>query len=293
MERARPGRPAALRRRLTAAGGPRDRLLDVAARVPGSTPAWAALDRDRRSGGGLLAGALAFRLFGALLPLALLVAVAFGYAATVERTAPADAGDAVGLAPAVLESIAESSKLSTGTRWAVACTALVALFWSSASAARAIRAAHSLAWEGGVRRLGRPVQAAAVLVATLIALLGVWALVGTARAHLGFAVGLVVAIAAVVPFFGIWLGAAMLLPHGAAPWTALIPGAVLVAIGFEALHLGTSLFVAGRLERASATYGAFGVAFTILAWLYMLSRIIVSSAMLNAALWQERDDPRG
>jgi uncharacterized BrkB/YihY/UPF0761 family membrane protein len=292
MQGARPGLPAALRRKVTAAADLRDRLIDRAARVPGSGLAWAALDRDRRSGGGLLAGALAFRLFGALLPLALLLAVAFGYAATVERTAPAEAGEAVGIAPAVLESIAESSKLSTGTRWFVACGALFALVWSSASAARAIRAAHSLAWEGGVRRLGRPAHAAGVLIVTVVSLLGLWALVGAARAHFGFGGGLVVAIVAILPFFGIWLGASVLLPHGAAPWTALIPGAVLVAIGLQALHLGTTLFVAGKLERASATYGAFGVAFTILLWLYFLSRIIVASAMLNAALWQAREEPR-
>lgn len=291
MGGARPGVPEALRRGVTAAGDLRDRLLVLAVRVPGWTLASSALDRDRRTGGGLLAGALAFRLFGALLPLALLIAVVFGYAATVERTAPEDAGEAIGIAPAVLESIAESSKLSTGTRWVVACGALLALLWSSASAARAIRAAHSLAWEGGVHRLGRPVHAAGMLIAIVLALLGVWALVEAARTHLGAGPGLVVAIVAIVPLFGIWLGASMLLPHGAAGWPALIPGAVLVAIGLEALHFGTALFVAGKIERASATYGAFGVAFTILLWLYVLSRIIVGSAMLNAARWQARDEP--
>jgi uncharacterized BrkB/YihY/UPF0761 family membrane protein len=219
------------------------------------------------------------------------VAVALGYAATLERAAPSDAGDAVGIAPAVLESVAASSKLSTGTRWVVACGALVALGWSSASAARAIRAAHSLAWEGGVHRLGRPAHAAGVLVATVVALGCVWALVGAARAHLGL-VGLAVSLVAIGPFFAVWLGVSMLLPHGAAPWTALIPGAMLVAVGAQVLHLGTTLFVAGRLEHASATYGAFGAAFTILVWLYLLSRILVSSAMLNAALWQPPDDSR-
>lgn len=291
MDGAQRDTPPVPRRGLAAAGDLRDRALGVADRVPGSTVAWATLDRDRRSGGGLLAGALAFRLFGALLPLALLAAVALGYASTIERTAPADAGHAVGIAPTVLESIATSSKLSTETRWAVACGALVALGWSSASAARAIRAAHSLAWEGGVHRLGRPAHAAGVLVATMVGLCGVWALVGAARAHLGVG-GLFVTLAAVVPFFAVWLGVSMLLPHGAAPWTALIPGAVLVAVGVQVLHLGTTLFVAGRLERASATYGAFGTAFTILLWLYLLSRIIVGSAMLNAALWQAPDEPR-
>ena len=48
------------------------------------------------------------------------------------------------------------------------------------------------------------------------------------------------------------------------------------------------LFIAGRIERASETYGSLGVAFTILFWLFVVSRVIVASAMLNAALATER-----
>jgi membrane protein len=270
----------------------RARALEVATRAPGSHAGFAAVERDRRFGGGLLAGALAYRLFGALLPFALLVAVGLGYAATVDRSAPTDAADAVGIAPAILNSIAESSKLSTGTRWVVAVFAAFALLWAAMSAARAIRAAHCLAWEGGVRRLGRPLHAALLLVAAVIGFAAILAAAGAARSHLGLA-GLLLTLATIVPLFFAWLGVSALMPHGSAPWTALIPGAVLVAVGAQALHLGASLFVAERLERASATYGSFGAAFTILVWLYLFSRLIVGSAMLNAALWERGGGSRG
>jgi membrane protein len=95
----------------------------------------------------------------------------------------------------------------------------------------------------------------------------------------------VTALVALIPFFLIWLGLEWLLPHGDAPWQALIPGAVLVAVGMEIVHLGTVLFLAGRIEHASATYGSFGAALTLLVWLYIISRVIVGSAMLNASLW--------
>jgi membrane protein len=258
--------------------------MQALARVPGVL---AAIDRDRRHGGGLLAGALAYRLFGALLPLSLLFAVLLGYAAAVDSDAPAAAGRAVGLRQALAGSLAESSKLSAGTRWVVAASALFALVFSATAAARAIRAVHTLAWEGGVRRLGRAVPAGLLLVGAVLAFLAVWGLVGSARAHLGV-LGYVAAVAAVVPFFAIWLGLSWLLPHADAPWTALIPGAALVALGMQVIHLGTVLFVSGRLERASATYGSFGAAFTVLVWLYLASRIIVGSAMLNAALYRNR-----
>jgi membrane protein len=281
-------RLAATRERVAErAGLLRERSLAAASRTPWYAPGSAALLRDRRHAGGLLAGALAFRLFGALLPLALLAAVAMGYAATVDRTSPEKAGKAVGIAPALLSSVAESSKLSNGTRWTVAAFAVFALVWSAMSAARAIRAAYSVAWTGGVQPLNRAVPAGLVLVAAVVAVVAVVAGARWARHELG-AVGVLVAIAAVVPFFGIWLGASYLLPRAGAPWTALVPGAVLVAVGMLVIHLGTVLFVANRVQRASATYGSFGAAFTILAWLYVVSRVIVASAMLNAALWERR-----
>ena len=265
----------------------RERALAIAPRAPGFEHALGAVRHDQRHGGGLLAGALAFRLFGALLPLALLIAVLLGYATTLDRSAPKQAGEAVGLAPALLESIGESAKLSAGTRWSVALFAVVALLWSAISAARAIRAVHSLAWEGRVGKLRRPLPAALALLAAIAAFAAVFGVAGKARAELGVG-GLLVSIAAVAAFAAIWLGLVWLLPHGDADWTALVPGALVVALGIQLIHLGTVLFIAGRIERASDAYGSLGVAFTVLFWLFIISRVIVASAMLNAALALER-----
>ena len=76
-----------------------------------------------------------------------------------------------------------------------------------------------------------------------------------------------------------------------------MPGAILVSLGIQLVHLSTVLFIGAKVARASATYGSLGVAFTVLAWLYILSRIVVASAMLNAARWEQREQlpprPRG
>src|SRR4051794_38291823 len=124
-------------------------------RVPGFHVTLSAVERDRRLGGPLLAGALAFRLFAVMLPLSLLVAVGIGYAATVNRAAPSEAGKSLGIGQAALESIAQSSKLSTSAAWLVGGTAIVALLYASFSAAKAIHAAHCLAWYGSVKKIER------------------------------------------------------------------------------------------------------------------------------------------
>jgi uncharacterized BrkB/YihY/UPF0761 family membrane protein len=263
----------------------RARALGVASAAPGYDLSRAAFDRDRHAGGGLLAGALAFRLFAALLPLALLVTLALGYATTVDDGATGDAAEELGIRRSLLDSFSQSASLSTGTRWTVALFGIFALLWSATSAARAIRAAHSLAWAGRVTPVRRPLHAGVALIAAIVVVFLVWSGVGYARAHLSGVLGVLVAVVALVPFFGIWLGLEWLLPHGDAPWRALIPGAVLVAIGMEIIHLGTVLFLARRIEHASATYGSFGAALTLMVWLYIVSRVIVGSAMLNASLW--------
>ncbi len=265
----------------------KERALAMASRAPGFEPVAGALDHDRRHGGGLLAGALAFRLFGAMLPLALLLTVLLGYAATVDESAPSEAGEAIGIGPAILESMADSAKLSSGTRWSVTIFAVCALLLSGSSAARAIRAVHSLAWEGKVGRFKRPLPAALVMLAAIAAFAIVIAVATRARAEFG-AGGLLITLSAIAAFFAIWLGLSWLLPHGDAGWRALVPGALLVAVGIQLIHLGTVLFIAGRIERASDAYGPLGIAFTLLFWLFVVSRVIVGSAMLNAALFQRR-----
>ena len=265
----------------------RTRAMEIAPRAPGVQWALAAIGRDRQYGGGLLAGALAFRLFGALLPLALLLAVTLGYAATVERDAATEASEATGISEALLMEVAESSKLSNGTRWVVMAGAVLALLWAAIWAARAIRAVHYIAWTGGVERMGRPIQGALVLIGAIAAVGAVIAGAGAARENLG-TVGLIIAVGVTFAFFGIWLWMEWMLPHGEAPLRALIPGAIVVAVGIQAVHLTTALFIGAKVARASATYGSLGVAFTVLAWLYILSRIIVASAMLNAARWERR-----
>ena len=85
---------------------------------------------------------------------------------------------------------------------------------------------------------------------------------------------------------GVWLGLSLLLPHADATWRALLPGAALFAIGHAALEVATVYYFAPKLTRAPALYGSLGTAATLLLWLFLISRIIVASGFLNAALWR-------
>ena len=77
------------------------------------------------------------------------------------------------------------------------------------------------------------------------------------------------------------------LPHRGS-WRDLWPGALLLALGTQAIHLVVALYLAPKLGRSSELYGALGAATVVLLWLYLLARLVVAGAFLNAALWEQK-----
>src|SRR5688572_4647082 len=67
------------------------------------------VDRDANVGGGLIAGALAYRFFILLLPLALVAVAGLGFTADASGKTPEEAAKAAGLAGLVSSSIAQAA----------------------------------------------------------------------------------------------------------------------------------------------------------------------------------------
>jgi uncharacterized BrkB/YihY/UPF0761 family membrane protein len=86
----------------------------------------------------------------------------------------------------------------------------------------------------------------------------------------------------------LWFALSRALPHPAVPWTALVPGALLFAGGYLAYNLAVTLYFAPRAARASTVYGTLGVALVLLVSLFLFSRLAVTTAELNATLWERR-----
>ncbi len=87
---------------------------------------------------------------------------------------------------------------------------------------------------------------------------------------------------------GLWLLASVkVFPHPPeADWRALLPGALLVGIGIEALHVFTVVWIAHSFERKSETYGAIGGSLALLLWAYVLGRILAAAPVLNSVMWR-------
>jgi uncharacterized BrkB/YihY/UPF0761 family membrane protein len=239
---------------------------------------------DRRVAGSVLAGALAYRLFAAMLPLALLAAVLIGWLGGSDGKALNGTASSAGVSTVVVESVATASRVAETQRWVLIAFALFTIMISAYAAVKAIRAAFALAWDIPIERWSRPLAAALALIGTVLAVFALWGLSAWAREQLGPAGTLIMVIGAAAGFFALCMAACELLPHRPVSWKELVPGAALMAAGLQLMHVVTVVWLAHKIQTASATYGALGTAFALLVWLYLISRLVVAGAVLNATL---------
>jgi uncharacterized BrkB/YihY/UPF0761 family membrane protein len=253
---------------------------------------FATRERDQRAVGSVLAGAIAFRLFVYLLPLFLAVVVIMGIASTLNGDVADDVGGRLGLSRYVADSVATATRESKRSLWILVPLTLWAIYSGGLGTAKVLRSIHALAWEQPIDRMRKGWLHAVVTFGVALAIGGSIAGLQAIRQSSERA-GLVFIGAEIVVLVAVWLGASLLLPHDpAASWTHLLPGAVLVGSGIWILHAVSVYFLANRIVSASEMYGSLGVAAALLAWLYILGRLLVGSAMLNSTLWHRNHPAR-
>ena len=243
------------------------------------------VEHDARIGGGLLAGALAYRLFVLLLPTALLFVSGIGlYADVAHKSTRAAAKDA-GLQGLIASQVASTA--SGNAQWAVFIVMLPVALYAATRLYRAIAITHAIAWIGsgrGVRVTPRGVGLLiAMLLMTLVAVeIGRWV-----RRHIELG-GLIALLLYVVLVGGAWLVLSRELPQREVGWTALLPGAVVVGVGLLLVNVFNVYITTRLVEDRADTYGALGIAAALLFSLVLVGRVIVVSAELNAELDDRR-----
>jgi uncharacterized BrkB/YihY/UPF0761 family membrane protein len=248
------------------------------------------VDRDSEVGGGIIAGALAFRLFIWLLPLALVAVAGLGIAARESAESPQAAARALGLTGLVTHSVATAAK--GGQRWYALAIGIPILIFATRSVLRVLIGTHRLVW--GDLRVETPKPKLGATLRLLVLILGYYCLAGFAtwlRASSG-GLGLILTLAVTIGYAGFWLLVSLRLPHHHARWTALIPGALLFGIGAEVLQLVALYLVAPYSLEKEGTYGALGLAAGLMLGLFFASRLIVSAAIVNATLWERKATSR-
>ena len=72
----------------------------------------------------------------------------------------------------------------------------------------------------------------------------------------------------------------------------LLPGALLIGVGVQVLHLISAFYLVNRISSSSQLYGALGAAATLLLWGYLLARVLIGASTLNHTLFRYRDVAR-
>ena len=256
-------------------------------RLPGAAHARAALERERLAAASLLAGGLAYKLFFWFVPLGLVFAAVLSFWVDEDRVGLQDAARSFGISGAATQSAMKAIAEQHHARWYFLLAGLVLLVWFGIGVIRALYVAHSIAWNLRPEKPDRPVVAGLAFSGIVTTLIVVSASTQYLREQLG-GTGLWLTMLLFLFYLGAVLWITGKLPHRSTSWRDLLPGALLVAFGTHAIHIVVVLYLVPKLGHSSELYGALGTATVILLWLYLLARLLVAAAFLNAALWDHR-----
>ena len=160
---------------------------------------------------------------------------------------------------------------------------MILLLWAGYSGAKAVQLVHSLVWDEPPRKT-KPLQGSLAFTGVLLA---VWAIVALTWWVRGDWPGVFAPLLTFAPLTGLWLWVSLQLPHRDAPWKALLPGALLVGIGFPVLHELVLTFLVPKLEKSTSLYGGLGATTTVIFFIYLLATLVVTAPILNSSLYQE------
>jgi uncharacterized BrkB/YihY/UPF0761 family membrane protein len=241
-----------------------------------------AAERNQRVAASVLAGGLAYRLFLWLLPFGLIVggALGLGDADSLEEAVATG-----GLPQAIVDAIGDIARAADSSWWWLLATGVPLLLWEGYTGAKALQLIHALVWDEPPPRV-KALQSSLAFSGGMCVFVGTVSLTWWLRdwsqlAQLG------VLLLMVVPLAALWLVVSLRLPHGSASWRALLPGAFLVAVGFQVVHGMVVAFLGPKLETSTSLYGALGVVATILFFMWAVGRIVVTAPILNSSLHEE------
>ena len=239
-----------------------------------------AAERNRRVAASVLAGGFAYRLFLWLLPFGLILGGALGLANADDTE---DAVERGGLPGAVTNAIGDAARATESESWWLFAVGVPLLLWAGFTGAKAVQLIHSLVWDEPPPK-PRPLTASLAFTGMVCAFIASVGLTWWVRDDWP---GLLAPVITFAPLAGLWLWVSLHLPHRDAPWTALLPGALVVAIGFQVLHEVVGALLVPKLEKSTSLYGDLGATTTFLFFMYMISTLVVMAPVLNSSLYDE------
>ncbi|MCA1841745.1 MAG: YihY/virulence factor BrkB family protein [Actinobacteria bacterium] len=247
-------------------------------------------DRYSELHGGELASAITLSAFLSLLPLLLVgIAVLGFFSAASSKDLAKEVIENLQLdrSSQTAELITEAMRTAESSRKAASVVGLAGLLWTGLGVVNALQYAWNSAWQVPGRGLKDKAVGLAWLLGAGVLFVASFAVSAASQLlpwflePLGILVGLATGV-------GLWLWTAHTLPNRRVGWRALLPGALLGAVGFEILKVLASFVVPRIVASSSDLYGPVGVVFAVLGWLLVFGRLVVYAAVIEVVVWEER-----
>jgi membrane protein len=236
--------------------------------------------------GNYLASAVTLSSFISMFPLLLFAAAILGFFAAGTHDLAGSVVSHLGLTGDAARAVVDTIAAAKHSRRTASAVGVAGLLWSGLGLVAALQYAINASWQVTGRGWKDKLKGLAWLAGASVLFLASFAVSAAVNflpkwlSPLNILVGLALS-------FALWLWTMKALSNRATDWKALVPGAMVGAIGFEVLKLVGSLYVPRLVASSSALYGSLGVVFALLAWLLFFGRLIVYSAVVNVVRWEE------
>lgn len=236
-------------------------------------------------GGGPLSSSIALSAFVSLFPLLLVVIAVLGFWAAGDSSFATSFVHDLGLRGNAADTVREAIATAERSRQAASLLGLGGLVWAGLGVVGSLQATCNAVWQARGRGVLDKLVALRWLVGAGLLFLASLALGGllTTLPGVGVVIAVVTGLALSVALF-LWTYTSLGNAH--VGWRVHLPGALLVAVGFEVLKAVGGVYVPQAVASSSALYGSLGVVFAVLAWLLVYGRLIVYGAVLNVIRYE-------
>jgi uncharacterized BrkB/YihY/UPF0761 family membrane protein len=241
-------------------------------------------ERDRDTFASVLGAALAMRLFLFLVPF---IVVLVGLTLAVVGTDGIDAAvDGAGITGTMAGQIRDATETTRAGGLLLAASGTVLALWAGRSLTRVLAACSAGAWRITGKQSKATLRMAASVTALIAFLLALTAVMNRVREQFPLPLATTSWIASIVAVTVAWFAVTWSLPRGTSDPGALLPGAALTGISLSGVQWFMQYYLPGRIERASDLTGSLGITIAALGYLFIVGRILSSSLILNAVVYE-------
>ncbi len=236
--------------------------------------------------GNYLAAAVTLTSFLSLFPLLLAFIGVIGFFSHGTTDLPGQVIERLGLTGEAARAVQSGIDAAERSRRAASVVGVVGLLWSGLGLVAALQFSFDSAWQVAGRGVKDKLYGLAWLAGAGMLFLASAAVTSALRVVPGPVWAPALAATFAVDVI-LWLWTFRSLTNRQLGLRALLPGAVVGAVGLEALKVVGGIYVPMAIASSSALYGSIGVVFAILAWLLFFGRLVVYAAVVNVVRWEE------